>query len=285
MKYLSSLVALAVITGHSFAQVRPIITLEKMWETDTVVRVPESVLFDAKRATLFLSLIDGNPWDADGVGGIAKLSTDGITLDQDWVRGLNCPKGIGIDGNKMYVADLTEVVVINIKKGTVDSRIKPEGAQNLNDITVTPEGVVYVSDSKAGNVYRIENGKAELYLQNQEGVNGLQNANGMLIVAAGKNFIRVDSKKEIKTIATLPQAGDGIEPVGNGDYIVTSWAGYIFYVFADGKVITLLDTHEQKKNTADIGYDKTTGMLYVPTFFGKTIAAYKINWKAPPEKQ
>ena len=37
----------------------------------------------------------------------------------------------------------------------------------------------------------------------------------------------------------MPQGIDGIEPVGNGDFILTGWSGYIFYVPAAEKVETL----------------------------------------------
>jgi hypothetical protein len=48
-------------------------------------------------------------------------------------------------------------------------------------------------------------------------------------------------------------------------------------VTADGKVETLLETHQQKRNTADIGYDAQKRILYVPTFFAKTVAAYSVK--------
>jgi hypothetical protein len=276
MKRLLAIPAFFLFTLASFAQNKTRM-LEKIWETDTIIQVPESVLFDAKRNTLFVSLIDGQPWEADGKGGVAKMSVDGTTQDLQWIKGLNCPKGMGIDGNRLYVADLNKVVIVNIKKGMVEGSISPEGAVNLNDITIMPGGTLFVSDSKTGTVYKIENDKATVYLEKQEGVNGLSNANGMLLVAQGKNFVRVNAKKEISTIATLPQGVDGVEPMGNGDYIVSSWPGYIYYVYANGKVQTLLDTHEQKKNTADIGFDPYQGMLFVPTFFGKTVVAYRVK--------
>jgi hypothetical protein len=34
-----------------------------------------------------------------------------------------------------------------------------------------------------------------------------------------------------------------LSQVGNGDFIVTAWSGYIFYVYADGHFETLLDSH------------------------------------------
>lgn len=251
--------------------------LEKMWETDTIIKVPESVLFDNKRNTLYVSLIDGAPWEADGKGGIAKMSTDASSINQDWITGLNCPKGMGVYNNRLYAADLTDVVVINIKKGTIEKRITPPGAAGLNDITVTPQGVVYVSDSKNATVYKIEDDKATLFLDSLPGVNGLNYINNELLIASGKNFIKINSKKERVPMATLPEGGDGLEPTRTGDYIISSWPGYIYYVHAGGKVDTLLDTHVEKKNTADIWFDPYSGMVYVPTFFGKTVAAYKLK--------
>ncbi len=50
-------------------------TLEKIWETDTIVAIPESVLPD--KNILYISLIDGGAWNADGKGGIGKLSFKG----------------------------------------------------------------------------------------------------------------------------------------------------------------------------------------------------------------
>jgi hypothetical protein len=98
-----------------------------------------------------------------------------------------------------------------------------------------------------------------------------------LIIASGKSFLKADAQKKIIPIAELSQGGDGIEPVSNGDYLVTSWSGYIFYVYADGRTETLLDTHLEKKNTADIGYDPVNKIVYVPTFNAKTVVAYKLK--------
>ena len=75
----------------------------------------------------------------------------------------------------------------------------------------------------------------------------------------------------------MPEGIDGIEPVGNGDFILTAWVGYIFYVTAAGSVETLLDTHLEKKNTADIGYDTAKRIVYVPTFNAKTVVAYMLK--------
>jgi hypothetical protein len=40
---------------------------------------------------------------------------------------------------------------------------------------------------------------------------------------------------------------------------------------------TLLDTREQKKSAADIGYDPVQRIVYVPTLFKKSVVAYKLK--------
>ena len=89
--------------------------------------------------------------------------------------------------------------------------------------------------------------------------------------------MKADAKKQISKIADVGQGIDGIEPIGNGDFLVTSWSGYMFYVYANGQTELLLDTHEQKKNTADIGYDPVKKIVYVPTFFDRRIVAYQLS--------
>jgi hypothetical protein len=252
-------------------------TLEKVWEIDRIVAIPESVLADTKNGILYVSLINGASWEKDGKGGIAKLNQDGKNYDSTWVTGLSAPKGLGIYGDNLYVADMNEVVVIDVAKGVIKKRISVDSAIGLNDITISDKGIVYVSDSKTAKIWRIETDEPVLYMENMQGINGLKAVKEDLIIASGKTFLKADAQKKITNIAEIPQPVDGIEPVGNGDYIVSSWSGFIYYVYANGKVETLLDTHEQKKNTADIGYDPVKKMVYVPTFFAKTVSAYQLK--------
>ncbi|WP_276483322.1 ATP-binding protein [Paraflavitalea pollutisoli] len=255
-------------------------SLEKIWETDTVVAVPESVLpalNSAGKPFLYVSLIDGQPWEADGKGGIGSLSEDGKHYNPNWLQGLHCPKGLGISGNKLYVADYNTVVVIDRTTAQILQKITHDSAKSFNDVTVSEKGEVYVSDSKTFKVWKLENGQLKLYLESLPGLNGLKAVGEDLIIGAGKSFLKADAKKNLTKIADLPQGADGIEPIGNGDYLVTAWVGYLFYVHADGKVETLLETHPQKKNTADIGYDPVKRIVYVPTFFGKTVTAYRLK--------
>ena len=123
-------------------------SLQKLWETDSIVNEPESVLADVNKNVLYVSLIQGGGWDADGEGGVGKLNPNGKGYDSTWITGLNAPKGLGIFGNRLYVADISNVVVIDIKNNKVQKKIAIDSAEELNDITISDKGIVYVSDSK-----------------------------------------------------------------------------------------------------------------------------------------
>lgn len=272
MKYILTI----LLAGTQFFTNAQQHSLQKIWETDSIVAVPESVLAGATKNVLYVSLIDGGGWDVDGKGGVGKLDPGGKNYDSTWITGLNAPKGMGIIGDRLFVADINVVVVIDIKNGKIEKKIAIDSAQGLNDITVSDQGAVYVSDSRTGKVWKITNDQPSLYLSDLKGINGLRCVKDDLFIGAGKSFVKATAEKQLTTIAQLPEGIDGIEPVGNGDFILTSWAGYIFYVNAAGNVQTMLDTHVEKRNTADIGYDPVNRIVFVPTFFARTVAAYKL---------
>jgi hypothetical protein len=252
-------------------------SLQKLWETDTIIAIPESVLPDPANHILYVSLIDGGPWEVDGKGGVGRLTPDGKQYNGSWITGLNAPKGMGRFDNRLYVADISNVVVIDIPKGTIIKKIPIAGESGLNDITIDNNGVVYVSDSKSGKVYRIENDVPALFMDHLDGANGLKASGKNLYILARKQVLLSDPQKHLKVICDLPNGGDGVEEVGNGDLIVSEWVGNVFYVYADGRKVQILDRKAEKKNTADIWYDQKVKTLYVPGFFGKTITAYRVN--------
>ncbi|WP_300597739.1 ATP-binding protein [Niabella sp.] len=263
-----------LISGMATAQVHKV---EKLWETDTIIPVPESVLPDIAANTLYVSLINGGGWDKDGIGGIGKLDLNGRQFNGHWIEGLNAPKGLGRVGNKLFVADIDEVVVVDIVKGRVEKKIPLEGATGLNDITTDSKGAVFVSDSRKARIWKLENGRPSVYLDSVKGANGLKVVGDALYFAEGKKLKKADARKQVSTIAELPQGIDGIEPVGNGDFLVSAWSGYLFYVTASGQVELLLDTHLEKMNTADMGYDPVKRIIYMPTFNAKKVVAYQLR--------
>ncbi len=253
-------------------------TLVKLWETDTLLKTPESVLFDAKEKILYVSNIDGGPAEKDGKGSIGKIGLDGKIIATDWVSGLQSPKGMGIYKNKLYVADLTEVVVIDIDKAAIMERIPVPGAIFLNDITIDKNGAVYVSDSRTFKVHRIFKSFVTTLFEKMQGPNGLLSVGDELLILDKGSLLKMVATGNLGVIAEgMDPSTDGIEMVKPNEYLVSSWAGVIYYIYANGNKQTLLDTREKKSNTADIGYDAKNRIVYVPTFYGNKVVAYELK--------
>jgi sugar lactone lactonase YvrE len=255
--------------------------LVKLWSTDTILKVPESVLFDGKNKVLYVANIDGKePWGKDGKGSIGKVGLDGKIITVDWVSGLNAPKGMGLYKNKLYVADLTELVVIDINNGTFIERIAIEGSAGLNDVSTDENGTVYVTDSRARRVYEVKEGKASILLDSSKlkGPNGILKHKGSLYVLDAGGMHRMEKDGSLTKMAEGMEGGtDGIENVGGNDYIVSTWGGVVYYVNADGTKQVLLDGREQKINSADIGYDAAKRIVYIPTFWRNSVVAYELK--------
>ncbi|TMI96525.1 MAG: ATP/GTP-binding protein [Bacteroidetes bacterium] len=277
-KILSRTILLIIIILNSsllFAQHK----LEKIWETDSVLKVPESVLFDGDKKVLYASNIDGtDPWGKDGKGSIAKVGLDGKVIATEWVSGLNAPKGMGLYKGKLYVADLNEIVVIDIAGSKIEKKIAVTGAEGLNDVSVSNKGIVYVSDSKLKKIFTVKDGVSELLLDTLKGPNGvLMRGDDFYLLDAGGMF-KMNKDKTLTRITDGMEGGtDGIENISGNDFIVSCWQGVVWYVNADGSKQQLLDSRADKKNSADIGMDAKNKIIYVPTFWRNTIVAYRVK--------
>lgn len=252
--------------------------LVKKWETDSTLKVPESVYFDAGNKVLYVSNIDGKPSEKDGKGSIGKVGVDGKIIAAEWVTGLNAPKGMALVKNMLWVSDVDEVVSIDTKTGQISKRIKIDGAKFLNDVAADEKGNIYVSDSETKMVHKIQNDQVTTHLQGLERPNGLLVYKKELYVLDNGKLKKAGKNNELTQLAEGMEGGtDGIENVKGNDFIVSSWGGVIYYVNADGSTEKLLDTRDQKVNSADIGYDAKNRIVYVPTFFKNSVVAYQLQ--------
>ena len=252
--------------------------LEK-WESDSLLKVPESVLFDKANQILYVSNLDGSdPWKADGKGSIAKVGLDGKIIAAEWVSGMNAPKGMGLYNGKLYAADLGNIAVINIASGKIEKNIPIQGATGLNDISIDPNGVIYVTEYLAKKLYKVANEKAELIAENLTQPNGVLFHNNELFLLDGTGMFKVNADKSMAKITDGMEGGvDGIENIEGNSFIVSCWEGALWQVNADGTKHLLMDTRKEKRSTADIGFDPSTKTVYVPTFFRNTVVAYEVK--------
>ncbi len=178
------------------------------------------------------------------------------------------------------MADLAELVVIDIVKGEIIERIAVKDAVALNDVSIDQNGVVYVSDSRGRKVYAVENNNQVVLLDSSKlkGPNGVLKHKGSLYVLDAGTMYRMEKDNSLTKIAEGMEGGtDGIEHITANDFIVSTWGGVVYYVNADGTKQVMLDGREQKINSADIGYDAAKRIVYVPTFWKNSVVAYELK--------
>ncbi|GAB3326647.1 hypothetical protein GCM10027299_25910 [Larkinella ripae] len=279
---LSGSVLLAV-TLSAFDSPKKEKKLVKVWETDSTLRVPESVLYDPKGDVLYVANIVGKGDSLDGDGFISKVTLDGKIENLKWTTGLNAPKGMGIHKNRLYVTDVYRLIAINLANGQAEQTWDAADKKAyLNDVAIDKQGTVYVSDNRNNKIYRLKDDKWEAWIDGGD----INNPNGLL--AVGTKTLMVGSTKigalqsldvatkKLTKLADGMANTDGIVAVGK-DYIVSDWNGRLFYITPDGQKQQLLDTRSEKVNSADITYVPGKKLVVVPTFFKNKLVAYRLE--------
>jgi sugar lactone lactonase YvrE len=165
-----------------------------------------------------------------------------------------------------------------MKTATLVKRIPVEGAIMLNDLEVDAKGIVYVSDTRAGKVYRVEGDKPSVYLTDISGANGLMAVGTDLYVAGSTTFQKVSANKEITKIGEGYEAGlDGIVLLSPTEFILSNYRGMLYYVEANGNKQVLQDTRDIKFMANDISYDSKSKTLFVPSFSSNKVTAYAVK--------
>lgn len=283
----NKVIAVTLLAGASLVQADP----TPIWETSGFSG-PESALYDAKRELIFVSNVDGQPNDKDGKGSLSLLSPSGEMLNAEWQKGLNAPKGMAMVGDLLYVADIDTLRAYNVMNGQlVVSHVAPK-AKFLNDVAAGSDGTVYVSDFLDDAIYRLADGEFALWLKDEalQEPNGLLVEEGRLVVGAWGEMTdgfatavpghlkAVDmTTKAVTSLGSGDALGnlDGVEPDGNGNYLVSDWFnGGLFRVDASGSAEKLL-TLEQ--GSADIGVIPAKNLVLVPMMKNGTVRAYEIK--------
>jgi sugar lactone lactonase YvrE len=262
------------------------------WVVSEGMDSPESVSYDADSGFLFVSQIGGQAADKDGNGRISKLTLDGKVVDANWVTGLNGPKGQASRRGTLWVADIDEVVSIDIKTGRITSHLKIDGAQFLNDLAIAPDGAIYTSDSFGNRIYTIRDGRPSVFFEGDSIPlpNGVLVDGRRLIVAADgrparggagggvpATLVAIDFATKQLTPVAKGSIGtpDGVEHDGHNGFVLSDvGAGRILQVAPDGEVRMLRQLAPQ---AADICYIPARHLLIVPHLGLNKVAAYELS--------
>lgn len=253
---------------------------------------PESVLHDPDQDVYFVTSIRGAPLEKDGNGYISRVRPDG-GMQRYWIQGgkggvtLHAPKGMGLAGSVLWVADIDVVRKFDRHSGKPLGEVVIPGATFLNDVSVAPDGTVYCSDSGLDAQFAAT-GTDAIWRIGQDGqptplakTPDLGQPNGIVAREQGVyvvswrdgTFYQIDTKGRRTDLGKAPQAQlDGlVRTVTTGEngvevqaWLATSWAGSCIYRFDTSGACSVVG--EPLEQPADIGVDAKRARLLVPLF-------------------
>lgn len=287
MRTILTLVVITTISLQTYALQKSSFTktlkhpkLVKLWETDTVLKDLESVIYDEKHETLYVSSINGHWLKPNGKGYISKVSLDGNITNLTWIDSIDGPTGMAIYQDKLFAADFNTVLEIDLNTSQIIDKHTVDDVVRINDLTVDTNGGIYGSCTKEGKLFHLDDEDNVTILKNElDWPNGLLYENESVLIGLGdKTVVRYDLQTKSSTILTKGISNpDGIVAIGNGDYLISSWEGMIHYVTKNGDKILLLDTRNEKINAADINYIPELKMVLVPAMLKHQLIAYRLT--------
>jgi sugar lactone lactonase YvrE len=250
---------------------------------------PEAARYDPELGVYFVSSINGDPLGKDGNGYISRLTRDGKVDSLKFIAGgrggakLDAPKGIAIRGDTLWVADIDVARAFDKRTGKPIATVSLAGkAKFLNDAAVGPDGAIYFTDSGFGDdskeggsghpgpdrIFRVEGGKATLALQfkDKPGPNGITwdsvGSKFLIVSFQGSSIYHWAPGDSVPTVvAQGPGMMDGIEPLGDGRFLVSTWTDSSLFVLDDDKITRLVGG---LPGAADIAFDRERGRIAVP---------------------
>ena len=253
------------------------------WESGEQFKTPESVVWDPEREQFYVSNYDAlQTGPASGAQTVSRVSAQGELLESEWISGLHNPTGMVLQGERLWVVDRQAVVEVNVATGEVVKRhAMPEGGFP-NDIALSPDGDLYVSDPGLNQIHRIRGEEVSVWIDDPE----IEDPNGL---CADRTFLYVGNNgdgrvkavnletKEVRTVTRLGSGIiDGLALDRDGDLLATHWQGRVFRITADGDVEKLIDTSVLGRFLADFGYLPESNRIVVPTFYGNRLVAYDL---------
>jgi sugar lactone lactonase YvrE len=248
---------------------------------------PESAAYDADLDVWYVSNINGSPVEKDGNGYISRLKGDGTVDSLKFIVGgqngvtLNAPKGMAIQGDTLWVADIDAVRAFDRRTGAPVATVDLAGqAKFLNDVAIGPDAI-YVTDTGVegtpsginhtgpDQIFRIgPEHRATVALRSDSltGPNGIAwdgVHNRFVIVPFAGNVVRAwtPGSKRTEALGTTKGQLDGLEVLDSARLLITSWADSSLFVFEHGRAVPVAGG---LPSPADIGIDTRRHRVAIP---------------------
>lgn len=253
-------------------------SFDLVWQTDQVLKTPESVLFDVSRNQMYVSNINGKPTDKDNNGFISILNRDGSIKNLKWVSGMDAPKGMALVDSLLFVTDIDRVHVINVNQAKIIKTVAVEGASFLNDMAAISANQIVISDMENNHLLIFDGNTVSVWLEDELLIspNGLAFFKGILYVGTKDNLLKVDpSVKKLKKFIEETGPIDGLIPLSANKFVLSDWSGRVLIAQTDTKSV-LQNTSSQNIQAADLGFIREDKIILIPTFFDNRVVARKL---------
>lgn len=226
-------------------------------------------------------------------GFISRVAPDGSVRELKWiasgVRGVTLiqPLGIFLKGDTLYAADVRTVRTFDRRTGAARKDFEIADAVRLNDLVVTDDGTIYVTDSGSdaspGALYRIDpKGVVTPFVARDaalERPNGIALTADGLVVHGGRgvNLVFRDTRGSIVRELTLPTGQiDGIVLTPDGSLLVASQLGRNVYRVPQhgGAPAVIADSIDVP---AAIGFDTRRNRLLVPQIRAGSLTVFDVG--------
>ena len=273
---------------------------------------PESVRYDPELDVFFVSNMKGAGSGKDDNGYVTRISASnpdsGVVLAQGGMNGvtLDAPKGLALHGDTLWATDITALRGFDKRSGaplaTLD--FTPLGAVQLNDVAVGPDGTIHVTDT--GIIMSpkgvIHTGPDRIFVvgpdrQVSVEADGFQlgRPNGITWDPVARRWIVVSFHDFNGQVMVNPQGSarpqlirtgkgrlDGVEVLGDGAVVFTSWADSSVHLLANGRDRPII---REVPAAADIGVDTKRNRLAVPLSSLGRVQLWSLDGVVRPEKR
>lgn len=231
-----------------------------------------------------------NPLGAEGTGYISILNDGKVDVFIGADGHLDSPKGMAIENDKLYIADVGKVVIYDLKDlgSTPIVVAMPSGDLFVNDIAISGE-FAFISVTNTGKVYKLNLETNELAdFIDVPGANGLLINGKTMYIASYPPDGKTTQQNVIYTVPNIdsPVLSKLMERQGQYDGLAlyksklyfTSWEnGEVGYIDLTSNAIKVLDLGDLKlQGPADISIMGDT--LFVPDLVSSKLIKIQLKY-------